>query len=224
MFAKVLQSTLEKELPAQLQSEEKLREINAELERRLAERTVGLEIANAELRPHVPKWEGVEDQFKTSLREVADSKAAPDKHANPRRIMFSFPESPHWRSNPTFALIAAISVVLLGVVVLIGWLFHIEAFKCVIPGSAPMKPNMAGGFLLCGAALALLSGKKMAKPIRVCALAVAVVVIGLTAVTLGEHFSGWDFGTDQWWFHNVPGEAGTLHPGRMSLVRRCVFC
>jgi signal transduction histidine kinase len=232
MFTKVLQSTLEKELPAQLQSEEKLREINAELERRVAERTVGLEIANAELRRHVPKREGIEDQLKTSLREVADLKAALEEHAivatanpqgNHRRMVSSSPKLTHWRSNPTFALIAAISVALLGAAALTGWLLHIESFKCIIPGSAPMKPNMAVGFLLCAAALALLSFREMANPIRVWALSVAVVVIGLTAATLGEQFSGWDFGIDQWWFHNVPGEAGTLHPGRMSLATELCF-
>jgi PAS domain S-box-containing protein len=232
MFTKVLQSTLKKELPAQLQSEEKLREINAELERGVAERTVGLEIANAELRRHVPKREGIEDQLKTSLREVADLKAALEEHAivatanpqgNHRRMVSSSPKLTHWRSNPTFALIAAISVALLGAVALTGWLLHIESFKCIIPGSAPMKPNMAVGFLLCAAALALLSGKKMAKPIRVYALAVAVVVIGLTAVTLGEHFFGLDLGVDRWWFHDVPGEEGTLHPGRISLVTALCF-
>jgi PAS domain S-box-containing protein len=232
MFTKVLQSTLEKELPAQLQSEEKLREINAELERRVAERTVGLEIANAELRRHVPKREGIEDQLKASLREVADLKAALEEHAivatanpqgNHRRMVFSSPELTHWRGNPTFARIAAMSVALLGAVALTGWLLHIEALQCIIPGSAPMKPNMAVGFLLCAAALALLSFREMAKPIRVCALSVAVVVIGLTAATLGEQFSGWDLGIDQWWFHNVPGEAGTLHPGRMSLATELCF-
>src|SRR4051812_27321289 len=69
MFTKLLQGTLEKELPTQTQPEEKFREINAELKRRVAERTVRLETANAELRGHVAERGTVEDQLKTSLWE-----------------------------------------------------------------------------------------------------------------------------------------------------------
>ena len=152
MFTKLPQSTLERELPTQPQPEGKLSEIDAELQRHVAERTVRLETANAELRRHIPERGGVEDQLKTSLREVADLKAAPDEHAivaptnpqgNPRRMISSSPEPPHWQGSQTSALIAAISVALLGIVALTGWLLHIEALKCIIPGSAPMKPNMA---------------------------------------------------------------------------------
>jgi PAS domain S-box-containing protein len=81
MLTNPLGKTLEMDLSTEHQSEEKLREINAELERRVAELTIGLEAANQELRHHVAERERVEDQLKTSLREVADLKAALDEHA-----------------------------------------------------------------------------------------------------------------------------------------------
>src|SRR5882762_9357485 len=81
MSADLLPGTLERELPAPPQPEEKLREINAELERSVAARTVALETPDTEVPRHVAEREGVEDQLKTSLREVGDLKAALDEHA-----------------------------------------------------------------------------------------------------------------------------------------------
>jgi len=79
----------------------------------------------------------------------------------------------HWRRNRAFALFASFSVALLGGVASAGWLFHNEALKSIIPGAAPIKPNMAVGMLLCGGALALLSRRKVAMPIRIGAMAMA---------------------------------------------------
>jgi PAS domain S-box-containing protein len=231
MFTKLLQSTLEKELPTQLQPEEKLREINAELERDVAERIVGLETASAEPRHDVAEREAVKDQLKTSLREVADLKTALDEHAivettnpqgSPRRMISRPPGLTHWRSNQTFALIAAISVALLGVVVLTGWLLHIEALRCIVPGSAPLKPNIAAGFLLCGAALSILSRAQLARPMRVWAAALAAIVTVLGALTLAEHFLSWNLGIDAWLVREFPAVMGTSHPGRM--MPATAFC
>ena len=81
MFTKFVQALPNPGLTASSPSDERLREINAELERRVAERTIGLETANAELRHHVAEREKVEDQLQASLREIADLKAALDEHA-----------------------------------------------------------------------------------------------------------------------------------------------
>jgi C4-dicarboxylate-specific signal transduction histidine kinase len=59
MSNRILESTLEKQLPAQRHSEDELREMNVELERHVAKRTAGLETANVELRQYVAERGGL---------------------------------------------------------------------------------------------------------------------------------------------------------------------
>ena len=97
------------------------------------------------------------------------------------------------------ALFAGVGVALLGATALAGWLLHNEALKTIIPGAdVPIKPNIATGMLLCGAALSLLSRKTLTNPIRICTAAMATTVITLSALTVGEFLLGWDLGIDQW--------------------------
>jgi hypothetical protein len=129
----------------------------------------------------------------------------------------------HWRRNRTFALVSSLTVASLGGVAVAGWLLHSEALKTIIPGALPMRPNMAAGMLLCGAALALLSLKNVGTPIRVCVMAMAATVIVLAAVTLGEHLLDWDVGTEEWPIGGIPGALGSAHPGRVSPVTALCF-
>src|SRR6202011_2443509 len=103
-----------------------------------------------------------------------------------------------------FALIPGVGVALLGALVLAGWVLHIEAFKSIIPGAAPMKPNMAAAIFLCGAALSLLSRKTLTKPIRICAAAIGTTVIILSALTIGEYVFSRDLGIEHWLIGDVP--------------------
>ena len=121
------------------------------------------------------------------------------------------------------ALVAGVSVILLGGVALAGWLFHVEALKSIIPGGALIKPNMAAGFSLCGVILTLLSLRTPAPSIRSCARGIAAIVIVLVALTLGEHFFGWNFPIEQWFIGNLPDPSGASHPGRMAPVSALGF-
>jgi PAS domain S-box-containing protein len=132
------------------------------------------------------------------------------------------PELIYWRRHQTFAVIASISAALLGGAALAGWFLHNDALKSIIPGSSPLKPNIASGFLLCGAALALLSRPRVAKPIRICAATVAAGVISLGALTLAEYFLNWNLGIDQWLVRDFPATMGNVHPGRM--MPTTAFC
>src|SRR5947207_2041711 len=101
-----------------------------------------------------------------------------------------------WRGR-FVAQIAAISSCALGLGAVIGWWLNIDALKCVVPGSAPLKPNIAAGLLLCGVALAFLASGKIDKWTRYSMALIALLVITLATLTLGETFFGWDLGIDQ---------------------------
>src|ERR1700693_3203688 len=132
-------------------------------------------------------------------------------------------ESTSLRFYRTFARFASSTVVLLGSLALVGWAFHVEALKRIIPRSDPVKPNMATAILLCGAALLLLSRKRLTMPIRICAAAIATTVIILSALTIGEYLLNWDFGIEQWLIGDVRADLENPHPGRMAPITVACF-
>ncbi len=115
-----------------------------------------------------------------------------------------------------FAQIAGGGVFVVGMAVLVGWVLDITALKSVLPGLVTMKVNTTIGMLLCGSALMLLSRGEVTKPIHLSTAVMAVVVIALGTLTLGEHLFGWELGIDQWLFREAANPLGTSHPGRMS--------
>ena len=117
-----------------------------------------------------------------------------------------------------FAKMANIAVILVGSLVLIGWLFDIGGLKSLLPGLVTMKANTALSFLLVGMALWLLREEHADRrsPAGVLAAQGCVVaVFAMSGLTLSQDVLGLDFGIDQLLFQ----ESGTdeiSHPGRMS--------
>jgi PAS domain S-box-containing protein len=110
------------------------------------------------------------------------------------------------------------AVVMIGAVVLLGWLADWEACKQVFPGMVAMNPVTAVCFMLSGAALWLLGGTDAdsigvwgLRIIRVCAITVGL--LGL--VKLGGDLAGWDAPVDQFLF---PGKLAVSAngPNRMA--------
>lgn len=108
----------------------------------------------------------------------------------------------------------ALALMALGLAVMAGWWLGIDPLKRVMPGLASMKFNTALGFLLAGGALYF-----RGKPALRRGLATAVGLFG--ALTLGQYFSGLDFGIDQL-FIRAEVEAGGA-AGRMSGVTALCF-
>jgi PAS domain S-box-containing protein len=131
------------------------------------------------------------------------------------------PSSPGLRAR-SVAQIAGACMVLLCAVSLAGWFLDIDILKSLIPGSTPLKPNIAIGFLLSGAALLLLGIKTPVTAGRVCAAAVAVVVTALGAATLGQHFFNWNLGIENWPTRHFPASMGAVNPARM--MPTTAFC
>jgi two-component system cell cycle sensor histidine kinase/response regulator CckA len=137
--------------------------------------------------------------------------------------MSSSPELVRYQRSRAFAMMTTIYIALLGLVPLTGWLLHVEMLKRIVPGASPVKPNMAVGFLLCAIAFALLSNRTKTLAKRRWATAVAATVVLLGALTLGEHFFGWDLRIEQWLIGNTPSGLSGLHPARMTSASAFVF-
>src|SRR6476469_9061079 len=53
----------------------------------------------------------------------------------------------------SFSKKASIAVIAIGCTVLLGWIFHLQPLKSILPGLVTMKANTAIGFILCGCSL-----------------------------------------------------------------------
>src|SRR5689334_19454160 len=85
-------------------------------------------------------------------------------------------------------------VLVVGCVVLVGWIFNVTAFKRILPGLVEMKANTALGFMAAGTAVFMIATRRFYKePYDVPrVLSVFVLVLGL--LTLMEHLLGVNLG------------------------------
>lgn len=139
--------------------------------------------------------------------------------------MPNYPTEPSGRfvaGTKIFSRAAGASAVLVGALVLTGWLFDIHWLKSVY-GDITMKANAALSFLLAGASLwAVGAGEERTLARRVGqACAAAAVLVGL--MTLSEHLFGWNLGIDQLLFTEPPGASATTSPGRMGPLASACF-
>jgi PAS domain S-box-containing protein len=136
--------------------------------------------------------------------------------------MSEFPKLIRHHRSQMFALMTTVSVALLGLAPLVGWWLSVDALRCIVPGSTPLKPNIAAGFVLCGISLMLSASRQVARTARICGGVTAVAVVTLGALTLGEYFFNWNLGIDHWLVHNFPPGMGVANPGRM--MPTTAFC
>ena len=115
-------------------------------------------------------------------------------------------------SNGFPALLAALTVVGIGLVVLVGWTTGIGILRTFLPGAPPTKVNAALLLLLLGLALAM---RVTGRTPRI-ADALAIVVATLAFLTLLEYAAGIDFGLDRLLAADVVAP-GAPFPGRMAL-------
>jgi PAS domain S-box-containing protein len=101
-----------------------------------------------------------------------------------------------------------------GVAVLLGWVFHIDTLKTILPRLVTMKANTALCFVLCGAALLLLLPDTPPGQKRVGALLTLCMML-IPALTLGEYYLSWQLPIDQLLFPD-PATPLASFPGRMA--------
>ncbi len=120
----------------------------------------------------------------------------------------------------SFSHRASTVTILVGCLVILGWLLDIQILKTGFPGLASMKLNTALCFILAGVALRLVPQQIDPRPIawnsllsKLCAG--ATVFIG--ALSLIQYSAGQDFGIDQLLVREAI-TSDTLYPGRMAPV------
>jgi signal transduction histidine kinase/ActR/RegA family two-component response regulator len=119
------------------------------------------------------------------------------------------------------ARLGGMLLMLLGVLVLLGWLWNVGLFTSIVPGRIAMKPNTAIGFLFLGLALFLLTRSVKTRSTQLGCAASASVVILAGLVTLSEYLFHPDLGIDQLLFKDL---AQSPYPGRMAHITAFNFC
>lgn len=133
------------------------------------------------------------------------------------------PDTPATRLFGHVPVVGGGVVSAIGALVLLGWAFHVDSLKSVLPGIVTMKPNTAVGLLASGAAV-LLSGRRAGGRGEAAArLALAMFVCLLGFATLVEYAGEIDLGIDQVLFRDDPGAVRTPYPGRMAPVTALAF-
>ena len=117
-----------------------------------------------------------------------------------------------WRDVP---FLCGVAVILLGALVVAGWIFHVPAIVHLWVGMAPMQFNTAVGLVLAGAGLA--SSRRYPKFESF----TGVALLALGTMTLAEYATGFDLHIDQALFRSwlVGGE----NPGRLGANTAACF-
>jgi PAS domain S-box-containing protein len=128
-----------------------------------------------------------------------------------------------------FALAVGTLAAIVGVFVLLGWMFDVSVLKSVLPGKATMKPNTALCFVLCGIALVLVTVANGRRGIlNEARKRVAFICSGLAAIagvlTLSEYLFALDLKIDSLLFQTaVLAEANNSLGGRMAGATALTF-
>ena len=114
-------------------------------------------------------------------------------------------------------------VIVVGCLVLLGWVLGRGALASVFPAAGAMKANAAFCFILAGASLRLMQTGPDTPRTRlvVQGYAWAVSVVGL--LTLSEHLLGWNLHIDQLLVRETQGVVATTVPGRMAPAEAGTF-
>lgn len=113
--------------------------------------------------------------------------------------------------------ILSLSVLLLGIAVIAGWMLDVTFLKSILPGLPAMKVNLAAGFIFLSVSLWMTqTGKAQHPAFRQAAHLCSSAAILIGAFTLLEYITGWDAGIDQLFIEEGPGALFNTHPGRPS--------
>jgi hypothetical protein len=121
----------------------------------------------------------------------------------------------YWFFERMTIVVAGISVVA-GVLVLLGWVYDLDALKNVFPELTAMKANAVLSFILSSVSLWGTQKGAQGPLMRGVSQVCAGVVLLLNLLTLGEYLSEANFGIDQLLIEEITNLPGDI-PGRMAI-------
>ena len=123
---------------------------------------------------------------------------------------------------PVISRACGLVALALGLAVLFGWAFDVTALKSVLPRLVAMQPWAAITIALAGGALLMATVPGRIAAATCSALAGAVLIVGLEMLL--QHATGFDFGTDRWFFPRAVGtQPGHPHPGGVAQATSIAF-
>lgn len=123
----------------------------------------------------------------------------------------------------TITLASGCIVILIGLLVITGWIFDIPVLKSLNPDYISMKANTAVCFIFSGGALLLLRKPDQSSRFRYLVTFLTLSVLIISAVNLFEYIFNWNAGIDELLFKEGPGATATVHPGRMAINTAVCF-
>ena len=118
---------------------------------------------------------------------------------------------------------SSIASIVIGCMILCGWLFRIELLKSAILGSASVDANTALGFIFLGISLWSLLPDPPRRTSRYWGLSFAALTASLGAITLIEHLSGLNLRIDRLFFSPDLAAVAAHSPGRMPPITALTF-
>ncbi len=117
-----------------------------------------------------------------------------------------------------FSEIVSLLVALIGLLVLIGWLFKISILLSPGSGFSTIKSNTGLAFLLIGISLWFMQTKRINIHNKQVAQVLAFIVLMFGFLTLIEYIFNLNLGIDQILFKEATGALNTSSPNRMALT------
>ncbi len=114
-------------------------------------------------------------------------------------------------------------VILIGILVIVGWLFDITILKSLNPDYISMKANTAICFIFSGILLILLRDSNLTVKFRYLIKILSITVLLISAINLFEYIFNWNSGIDELLFNEGLGTTATIHPGRMAINTAICF-
>ena len=137
--------------------------------------------------------------------------------------MVAYPNPRLISTFKSFSNYASITVLVIGVLVLCGWIFDIPVLRGGIVGFTTMKGNTAIAFILAGVALLLGNHETVSNFSRYVRFSCILIIILLGLFTLSEYVFNWDLGIDQLLIKDKLAFENE-YPGRLSPVTSVNFC
>lgn len=125
------------------------------------------------------------------------------------------------------SFLAAVLVLLLALLDLIGWAYGVEMLIRVAPGFASMKPNTAIGFIFASFSFLTflwLGYFKVHESIRAASIFFATITFAIGLLTLAEYVLVVDLGIDRFLFPDAIQLENVPYPGRIPAAASLGFC